>query len=313
MNSDQPAGNGGNSRVILRAALKLAVWFTLLVALDRIAFQVLKMGYDRYFGLDKNCEVVFVGNSRTALGVDHKLVEKQIGRSCGKFALNGANASNRLAMIQHLLETHPSCDTIVFDVSGYSFNDKNLSAAAYTLLFPYMGSKAIDQHIQEKAVSRHESFSRQLFHLPRFSSTTLNLAIRGWLRRDDNLKSNEVDLDRVQHRINTGRIQSFEQSPDGRELFAQTAKVISSADKRLVLLHMPMVKMLNDVDREMHDRNIAVFQRLCKENDWAHFIDMNTDFEERYDLMFDGIHLNAKGKKVVSGLIASELHATEKD
>lgn len=302
----QPAGKPAP---IARALLKFLIWCLLLICLDRLAFSILLEGYTRYFGLHQANEIVFVGNSRTALGVDHKLVEQQLGIPCGKFALNGANAKNRYAMVEHLIEDHSRCKMIVFDVSAYTFNDRNLSAAAYTLLFPYMDSAPIADHIQSSAQSWHEPLTRRLFRLTRFNSTTLNLAIRGWLGRDDNMKFSEIDLSRAQHRIDSGRTQSLVRTKEGERLVRETAQAATDSGIQFVLLHLPVVDLFNDVDRHQHDENIQILKRLTETSDSITYLDFNTGYEQRYDLLFDGLHLNAEGKRVISTQIADQLRA----
>jgi hypothetical protein len=292
---------------IFRGAAKLLVWFILLIVADRILFGVLATGFDKYFGLDKQNEIVFIGNSRTALGVDHRLIEKQTGVRCAKFALNGANANNRLAMAKHALATQTECQAIVFDVSGYSFNDRNLSAAAYTLLYPYLDSEPIGQHINDTAVDWSEPLIRQLFCSTRFNSTTLGLAVRGWLGRDDNLKFSSVDMADVQHRINVGNVQSLLATEDGKQLFLDTIDTVSNQDRKIVLLHLPVVKLLNDQDRVNHDANILIMQNIADSNPNVFYLDYNTPNESNLEIMHDGIHLNANGKKVISEKIANEL------
>lgn len=292
---------------IWRGVTKLLFWLVLLIIADRILFGALVSGFDKYFGLDRQNEIVFIGNSRTALGIDHKLIETKTGKPCGKFALNGANANNRLAMVKHTLATQKQCETIVFDVSGYSFNDRNLSAAAYTLLYPYLDSKPIGNHITEKAAVSNEPLIRRLFCSTRFNSTTLGLSVRGWLGRDDNLKFSSVDLARVQHRIDIGKAQSMVATEAGKQLLQETIDAVSDTDRKIVLLHLPVVKLLNDQDRTIHDANIAVMLEMAESNPNVFYLDFNTDYESNLEIMHDGIHLNAKGKKLLGGKIAEKL------
>ena len=287
--------------------LKLSAWFLLLIVADRIVFGVLAAGFDKYFGLEKQNEIVFIGNSRTALGIDHKLVAKKTGKPCGKFALNGANANNRLAMVQHTLATQNQCKTIVFDVSGYSFNDKNLSAAAYTLLYPYLDSEPIENHIKDEAQTWSETLIRRMFCTTRFNSTTLGLSVRGWLGRDDNLKFSSVDLARVQHRIDIGKAQSLIATDEGKQLLQDSIEAVSSQDRKIVLLHLPVVKLLNDQDRASHDANILIMKNMADSNANVFYLDYNTEYESNLEIMHDGIHLNANGKEILAGEIANDL------
>ena len=203
-------------------------------------------------------------------------------------------------------DTQPDCEAIVFDVCGYSFNDWNLSAGAYRLLFPFMDSPAMANHIRQKG-KKSDILVRRLFWTPRFSSATLGLSMRGWLGRDDNFKFATADLDRVQRRIDNGMAQSLEATSEGRAVFDETVSLVSGRDCKIVLLYLPVIKLLNDQDRSRHDANVAIFSRYAEQSPNVHFLDYNTPYESRIDLMYDGIHLNAKGKEIISAEIATEL------
>ena len=82
---------------------------------------------------------------------------------------------------------------------------------------------------------------------------------------------------------------------------------MTESGQKLVLVYLPVVKLLNDQDRTKHDANIEIFRELAASSSNVDFVDLNSGFEERNDLMYDGIHLNAKGKKVVSKALASVL------
>lgn len=305
--SDNALTRPTSIRELRRYAIKALVWCIVLIMLDRALFYVLKTGYDRYFGMHQPCDLIFLGNSRTALGVDHRLITKQLDKRCGKFALNGATSQTRFAMIQYLCATQPQCSIVVMDVSAYTFNDKNLSTGAYTLLYPYMNADSIFSHVSTHSRKFGEVFLRNLFCGARFNSTTLNLAIRGLLGRDDNLKFSAVDLDQVTHRINSGQTQSLAVDPESLEVFDRSVKFLIDNQKQVVLLYLPVVKMLNDVDRQQHDANLKRLKQYAIDSPNVFFLDLNQDNEENYEIMFDGIHLNNKGKKQLSNQIAEFL------
>jgi hypothetical protein len=291
-----------NTRILVTSV----VWIIGLLILDRILFAVLFKGFDRYFGLDRECQIVFVGNSRTALGIDHRMIEKQLGVTCGKFALNGAATETRSAMLKYLCKSQPHTKTVVLDVSGYSFNDRNLSSGAYTLLYPYIDTESIQSYVAQNAKKFGEVTLRKIFLSSRFNSTTLNLAIRGLLGRDDNLKFSQVNLEQLRHRIAAGKTQSMSVDPDALAAFESALQLLLQNGKNVVLVYLPVVKILNDVDRNQHDTNVARFQKFANDPN-VFFLDLNSANEENYEIMFDGIHLNNKGKRQLSRELANIL------
>lgn len=293
--------------VLVASVIKAMIWLGVLLLLDRTLFFVLKSGFDRYFGINNSCELIFVGNSRTALGVNHKWSSKVLQTQCGKFALNGATSQTRFAMLQYLCATQPDCHTVVMDVSAYTFNDGNRSTGAYKLLYPYMDSNDVFDYVSANSRGFGEVFIRNLFYGSRFNSTTLNLAIRGLLGRDDNLKFSSVDLNQVRHRVDAGKTQLLEIDPRSLELFDRSLNFLKEQNKKVVLLYLPVVKMLNDVNRAQHDENIGRFKQYALDSPDVYFLNLNRENEENYEIMFDGIHLNRKGKNQLSKQVAEYL------
>src|SRR5262245_53844805 len=97
----------------IRKALLLLVLF---LVLDRIAGWILLHGLERYYGMDVPAQVLCVGHSHTVLGIDKVELEQALGVPVAKFAVEGANTSDRLVMIRYYLKRQPnSVRAVVYD------------------------------------------------------------------------------------------------------------------------------------------------------------------------------------------------------
>ncbi len=91
-----------------RFLIKSSVFLVILFLSDQIAGGFLRMGLDRYFGLDVPARILCVGHSHSVLGIDKIALEKELHTPVSKYARQGADASDRLAMIRHYLAVHPN-------------------------------------------------------------------------------------------------------------------------------------------------------------------------------------------------------------
>ena len=118
----------GQRRKVKTFAFKLIVFLLILFVADRLAAMVLLDGVEKYFGLDQPAPVLLVGHSHTVLGIDKEGLEEKLGVRVAKYARQGANLRDRLAMIRQYVHKFPdSVHTIVYDVDAHLFTPKGLS------------------------------------------------------------------------------------------------------------------------------------------------------------------------------------------
>lgn len=286
----------------------MALAFVLLVfAADRATDALLWHGLARYWGLDRPAAVLCVGHSRTVLGIDDEYLEQRLGVPVAKYAVNGANIADRYAMIRHYFDLHPdSVKVVVYDVSAFTFSDRGLSSNSYKLLYPCMRDPAILQHIRANAASRDEVLWRRVFHALRYDEVTVSLAARGLKGLRANLKEGTVDLANVRETVRLGQARKMEIDPQSVELFSQTLAFIRSRGVKVVLVYIPTLDVLSDSDRTQHDHMIDMLRGYADGRGTV-FIDYNRDYESRHDLFFDPIHMNGKGREVISHRLGDDL------
>ena len=292
----------------VRFILKLFLIALLFLLLDRAVNLVLRTGLDRYYGLDRGAEVLCIGHSHTMLGIDRAKLEQSLGVPVAKYAVNGANVFDRLAMIRHYFSLHPhSVKIVVYDVDDHLLNYDGLSANSYKLFYPYLDIPAIAEYIQSNAGSRKEVMARRLITTLRYNSLIINLAIRGLFGRDDNLKGGVVDPVALSKEIQSGGRPSVQIEQEAVRCLEETIRVVCSHGARLVLCYIPTVDLINNMDPFKHQQVLNLFEKYSRQTEGVEFIDYNPRYSQRHELFADPVHLNGAGRKLVTADLAHDL------
>jgi len=202
---------------------------------DFAIFKILKTGLDHYYGMNKQAEVLCIGNSHTVAGIDAGRLEKEIGMPVAKYATSGINTFDRFWMIRQFIETHPTVKMVVYDVDPRILWSKDISFASYTLFLPYIDDQVISYYLKQEA-SWQEYYTSRLLRTARFQDHTIVQAIRGLLGRIEVENSGTIQVENFhkylekEHRvsgknhINPESIKIFQRSID--YLTARGVKVV---------------------------------------------------------------------------------------
>lgn len=287
--------------------VKVLVFIFLFMIFDRLSAEFLEKGLDRYFGFNQPSEILCLGNSRTALGIDKSLLEKNLNVPVAKYARNGANISDRFAMLKQYIERQPSgVKILIYDVDAHIFTGEGLSLNSYTLFYPFMDSPSIDTYVHQYASFCDYSI-RHVLKLRRFDLETCNLALRGWLGRYDNLKSGTVDIERLKKQIVDGQIRHITFEDENITCFEKTVQFALEKGMNVILFYIPTVDLYNQAEPEKYMHTIDLLKQYASSNDKITFLDYSTHFCHRYDLFYDSIHLNPKGQKLVTEKLAQDI------
>ncbi len=287
---------------------KLSIFVGLIFLLNREVAALLQRGLDRYYGLDKGAWVLCIGHSHTMLGIDGVKLERGLGVPVAKYAINGANTFDRLAMIRHYFAVRPdTVQLVVYDVDDHAFTGAGLGENSYQLLYPYLESPDIDNYVRKNAGSWKEYIARRLLRLRRYNSVTLNLALRGVLHRYDNFKAGLVDVQALRKEIRTGRRPPITIDREMVTAFAETVHFVRSHHARLVLFAIPTVDLVNDMNRERHEQVMEIFKRYAEQDGGVIFLDYNPLFSQHHELFCDPIHLNRDGQRQVTDRAIQDL------
>jgi hypothetical protein len=291
-----------------RFLIKSCLFLVIFVLFDQVGGGFLRMGLDRYFGLDVPARILCIGHSHSVLGIDKIELEKDLHIPVAKYARQGADASNRLAMIRHYLAVHPDkVRIIVYDVNAHTFTGKGLSANSHRLFYPFMDIPVIRDYVKKHSTSPSEYWLRRHLKLPRFSEVTLSLSIRGWLRKWTNLKYTQIDIERTKKQLNQGNFRKISFDPGVLDFFAKTIRLVRSHNIHLVLAYIPTIDLLNEAEPSKYQEAIRIFKEYASKDTGITFLNFNPEFAHRHELFYDPIHLNANGQTLYTQYLVENL------
>ncbi len=291
-----------------RFLLKIFLLFIFVLVMDWCVGSFLKRGLDLYFGFDKQAEVLLVGHSHTMLGIDAEMLEESLSVPIAKYAVNGANVHDRLAMLRHYFSEFPgTVKVVVYDVNDRLFAGDGLSANSYRLFYPYIDNPEMSGFLQEHAGSEKEFFLRRVFRSLRFNTTVLNLAMRGNLGVFESFKSGQVDIDHLRMEIASGRRAGIEVAPENLQVFDETIEFVRSQGAKMVLFYIPTVDLLSRIDLDSHERAVSMFRQVAEERAGVIYLDYQQAYGSRHELFWDPVHLNREGQRVVTRELADFL------
>jgi hypothetical protein len=299
-------------RTAVRIVLtKTVVFVCLLLAIDWLVGNFLRRGIDKYYGLDRSADILCVGHSHIVLGLDEKAVESATGLRVAKYAVEGANVTDRDAMIRHYLERQSVPPrVVVYAVDLYSLGEDGLSSNSYQLFFPYLDSQVMREHVQANAMADEHVWLRRYVRTSRYNSSTLALSIRGWCGLNTNLKNGRIDVGQLARHLESGKdrhSQPIAIDKRTRDKLTGTVAYLRKRGIPVILLCTPTVSLLNDPGREGYSAVMQFYEELAAKDDGVLFLNYTPELETRHELFFDPIHLNSAGKQVLTDRFIADL------
>jgi len=288
-------------------SLKCLLFAVIFFASDRGLSHLLQAGLRRSFGMNVPAEVVCIGHSHTALGIDSEDLTRRLHVPVAKFALNGANAADRLLMIRHYLNERPSgVKLIIYDVDAHTFTGQGLSLNSYALFYPFLDDPAVRDYVRQYA-PLPAYYTRRLISLARFNLDACNAAIKGWLGVDGNFKRGTVNLSRLRHDIARRDIRPITFDRECVDCVERTLDFIAERGIRCVLLYIPTIDVFNQAEPQAYDKAVAMLRSYADQYETVAFLDYNRLFAHRHELFYDPIHLNPEGRAAVTARLARDL------
>jgi len=293
----------GAGRYLLSALIFLA----LLVALDIAIGITLEKGLKAYFGMNGKVDILCIGHSRTVLGIDAELLSQETGLKVAKYAVNGANISDRYAMIRQFLSEHPEVRLIIYDVEASTFSSDGLSSNSYRLFFPFMDNTEMKAYLQNQRQSMKDLMLKKVIKTSRYDETTFFLALRGIVGMNRNLKYGRFNEERAKRWIEQGKNRPVKIDPKSYEVFLSTIDFVKSHGVNMLLVDMPTVNLLNQSEWPASREVRNLFQGLKAQNFKIDYYDLSSIYQDNYEIFYDMIHLNAHGQKMVTTLVAERV------
>lgn len=295
-------------RPLKRFLGKSLLFAALFLTLDRLAGWFFLRGLDHYYGLDVPAQVLCVGHSHTVLGIDKVALEQALGVPVAKFAVEGANTTDRLLMVQHYFKCQPaSVRAVVYDVDAHAFTDSGLSSSSYQLLFPFIDDPDIREYIRRNCASRTEYVLRRLLCTPRYNELLLSFVVRGYLNKWTNFKFGRVNPEVLRQQVQQGRFRRIEFDHDNLCQFARMVDFVTRHHTRLYLVYIPTIDILNQAEPDKFQRSLSLFTSFASTNSDVVFLNYNEQFEVRHELFFDSVHLNREGQRELTKQLVHDL------
>jgi hypothetical protein len=210
-------------------------------------------------------------------------------------------------MVRHYLARFPgSSPLVVYGVDTRLFTARGLSSNSYRLFFPFLGDPVVREYVKVHCRAPGEYALRRLVRSSRYSDVTLSLALRGHLRRWDNLKRGQVDPGQVEARL-ARRPMPVAFDADAIARFEETLAVVERSGGTLVLLHLPALDLLNRRDPDARRRAAAMFRAYAAGHPHVRYLDYDTAYEHDHRMFYDALHMNPHGQRVVTDRLARDL------
>ncbi|MGC9976066.1 MAG: hypothetical protein ABSC57_05040 [Syntrophales bacterium] len=289
--------------------VKATVFVILLVGLDLMIGSILEKGLRQYFGMDGKVDILCIGHSRTVLGIDGEMLARGTGLKVAKYAVNGANIVDRYAMIRQFLSEHPEVRLIVYDVEASTFSGDGLSSNSYQLFFPFMDNPEMRAYLESQTQSRTDLLLKRMIRTSRFDEITFSLAMRGLFGMNENLKYGRFDEDRAKRWIEKGKNRPVKIDPKSYHAFLSTIDFVKSRGVAMLLVDMPTVNLLNQVEWPESEKVRDTFRHLKGQYPNIDYCNLSTVYQGNYEMFYDMLHLNAEGQKIVTARLAEKVNS----
>jgi len=263
------------------------------------------LGISKYFGFNKKSDIICIGHSHTVLGIDAALLEQELNKTASKYALAGANAMDRYWMVKHYLEINPDVKIVLYDVDNRLFDSEGLSSASYSLFLPFIDNQMMKIYLKEQA-SYEEYLVSTFIKTARFRDQTLNISLRGLLNKNESKKLTQVNIDNYKTYLESERSKKVNIDDDSVDYLKKTIEYVLAKGKKIVLVNIPVIDILNEIDEENQIKAHMIFQEMALTKD-VFFFDYENDYADKHEIFFDLRHLNEKGKQLLTLRLAKDL------
>ena len=259
---------------------------------------------DRYYGINSGSSVGIVGHSQIMLALNKKSIEEDLNVSIAKFTVEGCKEYDKNRMIQILLESNRSIETIIYAVDPWMFTEEGLSSNSKTLLLPFLPFNGGRQWLKQN-FELGERIQYYCLPLTRYNEVNLNGVRRGYLGQWENLKRDTISTRNLENQLDNHIWRSINSSDTLKKAFEMNLNMIGK--KNIILVNTPTHHLYNNQERTKYREEISYFERITNENDNIYFVDLASEFEGNEVLYYDAVHLNNYGQQLVTKRFVEEM------
>lgn len=277
----------------------------LVFVIDLATSTVMLTGLNKFYGFNEKPVMLINGSSMSLSGFNKSEIEKELQTRVAIYAKEGVGVEDRHAMIEQFFsDKSQGVKTVIYELNPLLFSKTLTAANVYTIFYPFMDNNAINGYIKERAPAK-EYYAHKVFRSSRFDALTINLALKGYLNKYENFKTNAIDSGTAYFGANeTGKVR-VEMSPEKLAVFEQSVKLIRQNNARVVLVMMPIFHQKKATfDTSSYARLENYFRMISTIQAGVSYLDLNSpDITHNASLYSDVLHLNRNGQNSVTAAI----------
>jgi hypothetical protein len=291
--------------------VKVILFFLVIYLSDTVIAGLLKYGLEGCYGINSPVDIIFVGNSRVEAGIDPKVVSDRLKVPVAKFAIGGANTSDRLEMVKYWLSKRTTpVKCLVYGVDQYTFRNSRFKGGedAYRHFYPFIDNCGVAEYVKQNTNSLEEYYLKKYIKLSRYNNQDKSLSLGYFLNKEEAHADGIVNL---KNRNDVSRnLSDYTTSIDdeGITVFEGTLNYLSQKKIPVVLLYFSTTDVLNDLNGSRYRESISLLRAFAeKYKGTVQICEFTAEWSTRYDLYSDYSHLNRKGQVLASQLVSDFL------
>ena len=285
--------------------LRLVVFLLIFFAIDLVTSSFMLNGLNKFYGFNGKPAILINGSSMSLSGFNKSEIEKQLQTRVAIYAKEGVGVEDRHAMLQQFFSNRSQAvKTVIYELNPLLFSKTLTAANVYTIFYPFMDNKAIDKYIKNRAPAK-EYFAHKFFRSSRFDALTINLAVKGYMDKYENFKTNAIDPATAYFTTKDAGKVKVEMSPEKLSVFEQSLKLVKENNARVVLVMMPIYYQKRATfDSSSYQKLDSYFRQLSGAGTNISYLDLNKPEITRNALLYsDVLHLNRDGQNSVTAAI----------
>ncbi len=284
---------------------KILIFLLLFLGLDWSVSSVLRMGMERYYGINQDAEILIIGHSHMMKTCNKVKLEQGLNKKIAKYCREGVLVKQRHKMVQHFLlyQKNHTVPYVLYGVDPHMFNNSNdLSTNSYKLFYPFMETPAMDEYVWQET-SLWDYALHKYIRSTRYSDTAIYRSARGWLNywesKANGVISNEKWSQPAPWKVNMPE--------DNVNIFHETLDLLINNGAHVILVYPSIIKSYETSNPEAFQYMMNYFQSLADAHPKIDFLNYAPIISHRQELFEDPVHLNRQGEAIITENLINDL------
>jgi len=292
--------------MIFRLFAKVLLLAVIMFLVESGLGDLLKIGLDRYDGLDRKPDILCIGNSQTISGIDENRLALGLGVPVTKFARNGVNIFERnIMVVDFFKQPTRRPQVVIYDVNPELFLNQRMRENSYTRFFPYMDTPEVADYLKTKCSDKTEFITRKYIKLLRYNNPWLvRCSIKGHLRIHDSFTYSKINYVQAEAKAKPLRSNAVDFDIRNYNCFIETIRFLRSKEVKVVLLYIPTLDLYNRHHEEEGQFVESTLLSLAAKDNGILFLNYSKRYQSVHEYFSDFEHVNRDGQiRVTDDLI----------